>query len=57
MNDKERTWLNNASRWGGNFVKTFADACFAADDQNFELLRPALAALMAKYRNYSKSTA
>ena len=53
MNDKERTWLDNASRFGGSFVKTFANACYCADDDNFRLLKPVLATIMTKYPNYS----
>ena len=42
MTDKQRTWLDNASRRGGSFVSTFANACFCADDANFKLLLPVL---------------
>ena len=54
MNDQERMWLDRASRTGGDFVKSFAMACFMADDINFEIMRPALAILMKKYPNYSR---
>jgi hypothetical protein len=57
MNDNERTWLDNASRRGGSFVQTFAMACYAADDANFQLLKPVLTQLMAKYRTYSEKSA
>jgi len=53
MNQQERTWLNNASHMGGSFVKTFAMACFAADDANYAILRPVLKTIMEKYPNYS----
>lgn len=53
MNEQERTWLNNADRHGGNFVSTFAKACFAADDDNFKILQPVLAIMMVKYKTYS----
>ena len=55
MTDKERMWLDRACRTGGDFVKTFAMACFMADDFNFEILRTTLAIFMAKYPNYSRS--
>lgn len=54
MNQQERIWLNNARALAGSFLKTFAMACFAADDTNFAILRPALKQLMEKYGNYSK---
>lgn len=53
MNDLERAWLDKASRYGGDFVKSFATACFMADDHNFLILRPALALLMKRYPSYS----
>lgn len=53
MSPEERHWLNNASAYGGDFVKAFSRACFYADDANFELLRPVLAQMMAKYPKYS----
>jgi hypothetical protein len=54
MTDAERQWLDNATRRGGSFVSTFANACFCADDRNFEILRPVLAQMMAKYPTYSE---
>jgi len=54
MNQQERIWLNNASHMGGSFVKTFAMACFAADDANYAILRAALNTIMAKYPRYSE---
>jgi hypothetical protein len=54
MNNQERTWLDNASRRGGSFVQTFAMACYAADDANFNILRPVLATLMVKYKTYGE---
>jgi hypothetical protein len=53
MSDKERIWLDNASRRGGSFVSTFAKACFCADNHNFILLRPVLEQIMRKYPDYS----
>jgi len=53
MNEQERTWLDNASRRGGSFVSTFANACYCADDENFKLLKPVLAQMIEKYPNYS----
>lgn len=32
-----------------SFLGTFCQACLRADDDNYELLRPALLALMEKY--------
>lgn len=52
MNDKHRAWLDRASGQGGSFVSTFANACFAADDANFQLMKPVLEALMLKYPAY-----
>ena len=54
MSDKQRTWCNEAVRRGGSFVTRFAEACFAADDINFQLLAPVLDKLMAKYPKYSE---
>lgn len=48
-----RVWLDNASRHGGSFVSTFAMACFAADDDNFAMLKPVLEQIMLKYPAYS----
>lgn len=53
MTDLQRNWLLNAQAFGGSFVKTFATACFAADNDNFKLLEPALSQLMEKYKYYS----
>ena len=53
MNDQERKWLDNASRYGGSFVQHFAFACFQADDSNFSMLRPILDSMMQKYPAYS----
>ena len=53
MTEIERRWLNLALRYGGDFVKTFAKACFRADDENFAILRPALSELMNKYPRYA----
>lgn len=52
MTERETTWLDNASRRGGSFVKTFAMACYAADTDNFNLMRPVLARMIEKYPNY-----
>lgn len=54
MTDIERTWCDNATRWGGSFVSTFAKACFCADDANYRLLRPVLEQLIKKYPDYEK---
>lgn len=54
MTDTERTWCDNATRWGGSFVSTFAKACFCADDANYRLLRPVLEQLIRKYPDYEK---
>lgn len=53
--DDERKWLNNAIRYGGTFVKSFAECCFNADDENFKLLQPVLVQLMQKYLRYSEN--
>jgi len=54
MNDQERTWCANAIRRGGSFVHAFASACFAADDSNFLIVKPALENIMKKYPKYSE---
>lgn len=52
MNEEERKWLNAAAVYGGGFIKSFTEACFTADESNFEILRPALNNLMVKYPHY-----
>jgi len=52
MTQKLRLWLDNASRRGGSFVSTFAKACFCADEDNFEILLPALLVISEKYPVY-----
>lgn len=54
MTEQERVWLDAALRYGGDFIKSFAMACFRADLSNFAILRPALAAMMEKYPKYSE---
>lgn len=55
MNDKERTWIDNATRYGGSFVDTFARACLCADDANFAIMKPVLGQMMEKYPKYLES--
>jgi hypothetical protein len=45
-------WCSGALRYGGGFVQTFARLWRTADDDNQEILRPALMQLMAKYSKY-----
>ena len=54
MSDEVRFWLDGAVRYGGSFVKAFADAVFRADPENYELLRGAVDSLMAKYPKYTE---
>ncbi len=54
MSKEERKWLDNAVVFGGSFISNFADACFRADYENFALLQPVLAQMMAKYQEYSR---
>lgn len=54
MSSAERRWLENATRFGGSFVKTFANACYCADSENYAILLPILEQMMAKYPNYSR---
>lgn len=55
MTEVERTWLSNARAYGGGFVKAFAEAMLRADEHNLTILRPAFAALRAKYPDYGRS--
>src|SRR5260221_8222695 len=48
-------WLLHARERGGSFVSRFAQACLAADAENYPLLRSALMVLMQKYSQYSPS--
>ena len=52
MTDNERRWLNNASRYGGSFVKAFAEACFCADGENWIILKPVFNQISQKYTTY-----
>lgn len=52
MNSEQTIWLNNAITYGGSFIRAFAMACFAADQDNFSILEPVLNALMVKYPRY-----
>jgi hypothetical protein len=51
------TWLRNAmdrGGAGGSFLKSFAEAAFRADDDNYRLLRPIVLVLKGKYPKYSE---
>ncbi len=48
-------WLDQASAKGGGFLKTIAMAGLRADSDNYEILRPALLQLKAKYPKYAKA--
>lgn len=52
MTEIQREWLGNAERRGGSFVSSFAKTCFAADQDNWQLLLPVLEILMKKYPYY-----
>lgn len=54
MNENEHNWCAAAADRGGGFVSMFAHAAMKADDDNFEILQPALKKLMEKYPNYSR---
>lgn len=46
----ELTYVNRKTEERpGNFLENFLDACLAADDENYEILRPALLKIMVKY--------
>jgi hypothetical protein len=42
-------WIGPLAQRPGNFLSTFLEACLRADDENYEILRPALLILMDKY--------
>lgn len=50
-------WLANANQGGGGFISAFARAALVADSQNYQLLRPVLLVLRAKYPQYDPSDA
>ena len=52
MSNDERRWCQVAITYGGDFVRTFAEACMRADEDNEHILRSALWALIAKYPDY-----
>jgi hypothetical protein len=45
-------WLIDAQQSGGGFVKALAEAALRADTHNYDLLRPSLLAVAAKYPKY-----
>jgi len=47
------TWLYNASKIAGGFLKAVADSAFRADPANYAILRPALLTFKAKYPKYN----
>lgn len=53
MNDEQRQWCFSAMRYGGSFVKLFAETMFHADDANEQILLPVLDVMMEKYPKYS----
>lgn len=48
------TWLLNAERFGGSFVKAIADAALHADAFNYAILRPVLLQFKTKYPKYAE---
>ena len=46
------TWLTNAHRWGGDFIKALAEAGLRADAFNYALMRPLLLRMKEKYPAY-----
>lgn len=60
IDDKELyDWLAGAAglrSWpeAGSFVRTIAEAAFRADSGNYDILRPVLVQLKAKYPKYGK---
>jgi hypothetical protein len=52
MTNDEARWLQTALAYGGSFIRTFAEACLRTDQDNEQILRPALRALMKKYPDY-----
>lgn len=53
MTTEQRNWCLTAMRLGGSFVKLFAQAILAADDDNERILLPVLRTMMEKYPSYS----
>jgi len=47
-------WIVNAVT-GGGFIAQFASAALCADDENYQILRPALSLLREKYKQYEPS--
>lgn len=48
-----RNWADKALKYGGSFVRAIACTIIAADDSNFQLIRPVVLQLMQKYPKYS----
>jgi len=48
------SWLMNAVNFGDGFVHSFAEAAMRADSENYEIIRPALLKLKARYPDYAK---
>jgi len=48
-------WIVNAETGGGGFLSQFARAALLADDENYQILRPALSLLRGKYKQYEPS--
>lgn len=46
-------WLVSAQDYGGGFVKTLASAALQADTHNYDLIRPCLLRIAAKYPKYA----
>jgi len=54
MTDEQRQWCATARQYGGSFVSAFAKAMLCADEENEQLLMPALTVFMEKYPRYLK---
>lgn len=50
-------WLVNAQTYGGSLVSAVARAALVADDDNYEMLRPVVLHMRAKYPRYEPSDA
>ena len=48
-------WLVKAEKDAGGFLSQFAHAALCADDENYQILRPALSQLREKYKQYELS--
>lgn len=46
-------WLLNAQSFGGDFLRSLAEAGLRADHENYPVLRPVLLSMKEKYPKYA----